>query len=1191
VVERQVPSITDDNVDTNVGVETDSIRTILDFLARPESLKSIPLNNATVKGSILGTFNVPNDILPVMKRDKIVGFKNFRADVNLQVRVNTNPMVCGRIIVGYFTPNQFNRANSGFLTNGYGMFNSLTSMTACPHVEIDLASGESLGFKIPYISPLSHWDMTQIDPSDEDLKDYPTTMIMFVVAYTDISVPSGAASLQLFVGLDNVDLSFPTFPTRELLGVQNVIAAELISKGMDSSAALQFSKRIPRNTRIEQQGFLSSIIGVAGKIANVVSPLTDGIPIIGGVVSAAGKIAEPAAQIASAFGFSKELVNCEPSPREIIFNRYAQNVDGVDTSRVFALSHCNTLKNDAAELVTGQDEMSFAYMFGRSEYFQSFYWDSQLNPAGASLVKFLVDPMICDQDFGIVPYIGGNIQPPADIIVPTHLAYLSHMHYYWRGSLKYTFKFAKTAFHIGRVRIMWLPGDQDPNYDPQVTYDVNSPEASYFLQQVVDLRDTNEVVFTVPFSSNRPFNTCVGAAFAANTHPDYSSNGTVLVQALTNLSAPSSVAQKIQCVIEISAGDDFELAVFKGNPWFVPVGDESKMRVRYDVDGPINNNTFTEKETYGGINSVIAMNPNVAHVIVDNTVGVSVTNTPLSVAIDTSPLQPLDVTVVNANNINVALAEANATVKVTADPSLPVNLVGTGNVHITDANLNVTAAIPSPVTVQTNSLFPLKIDDGLPLNVYVQNSLPIDVSFDSGSSMNVNVVGQSIVTESTLAIYSSTLKPSGVIGPMSYLYLLPGMTLLQDIDRAEANYHLKSAVAVGTADYNVFTALTGTDPADISLNYTGVPVGGEDFGLSDATLINNKVQMPSEHHGGLLRWFELAATSALIAGVEPVQIEQQSNLTTDATTVAVNVPLTTSKKFDAAAISMGEHNFSVRSLIKIFQLNTTMKYIVKTGSLPGTKTYRWNGMQLYPQSIQPYVSSVGVGTGFSYEQMHNPTMAMHYPDLIDAFSMCFGYWKGSMRVKIANLNAGESSAQITYRPSYSVTGNLPAPPLSIDQNGNATPVLPYTSDRMGSDNSNPSNMWLPETSMHEMFISNDMEARDIQFQVPFYHPIMQQKVASGIQYHGVPFYSSKNVGGDWYMPQNIYKIQYEHSVMGDAYSSRNFNYNYYRAAADDFSFHLLQGIPPMARTRISKSGGASALSISTVNSNLTVKAV
>lgn len=1127
--QRFEPSIVDGTPAPFVGVENESIRTILDFLARPESLKSIPISNGVVKGTVLSTFDIPNDVLPVMKRDKIVGFKNFRADVHMQIRVNTNPMACGRLIIGYFTPNQFNRANSGFLTNGYGMFNSLTSMTACPHVEVDLASGESVSFVIPYISPLSHWDLTQIDPSDVHLKEYPTTMIMFVAAYTDLSVPSGSSSLQLFVGLDNVDLSFPTFPTRELLGVRNVFAQELISHGMSTDQAFIMSRKVPRNTRIEQQGFLSSIIGVVGKIASVVSPITAGIPVIGGVVTTVGKIATPVAQIASSFGYSKELVNCEPEPREIVFNRYAQNVDGVDTSRVIALSHCNALQNDAAELVTAQDEMSYAYMFSRSEYFQSFYWDSETDPAGATLVKFLVDPMICDQDFGIQPFDGQHLQPPADIIVPTHLAFVSHMHYYWRGSLKYTFKFAKTAFHVGRIRIMWLPGDQDPAYDPQVTYDESSPEASYFLQQIVDLRDTNEITFVVPFSSNRPFNTCVGASFALNSHPDYSSNGTVLVQALTNLSAPSSVAQKVQCVVEIAAGDDFELAVFKGNPWYVPVGEENKVTAHYKVSGPGSGLVPIQRETYGGINYVSAVNTAAAHVIVDNNVNTTITNVPVMVSLSGDT------------------------------PAAHV---------IVDNDVNATIT-----------------------NVPLMVSVSGDVSLGS-STINANIVGQKVATNSLLAIYSTELLSDLSQGPGAYKFYKVGDTILHPMTDATYKYSLQTTIDMSSSDANIFTALKNVDPSALLLASTGtaVPDTLGDNGPSFVSLINNKVQQASPHHGGLLRWFETAAVMDLAAAAgeeSSMQIQQQSNLSTAPSNLVVQHPITNVEKFDAAAISMGEHNFSARSLLKLFQLNSTMKYVQKTGGSPAQQlSWRWNGMQVYPQCLQPYMTSTVVGNGTVVSTSANPTIVTHYPDLVDIFGVCFGYWKGSMRVKIANMGAGECSAQITYRPSYSLDGSLPAPPLSIDNNGNSSPILPYTSDRFGTDLEH-NNLDLPETSMHEVFVANDLEARDLQFQVPYYQPLMQTKVASGIQYHGTPLYSSENEGGDWYMPQNVYKVQYEHSSVGDPASARNFTYKYYRAIADDFSYHLLQGIPPLARTRISKSGGAKASSISTIGTNLT----
>lgn len=868
-----------------------------------------------------------------MKRDKIVGFRNFRADVRLQIRVNTNPMVSGRIVVGYYAPNLYNNGNGvDVFGNAFFYGTSLTSLTGCPHVDIDLASGEGAELVIPYYNSTSHWDMTQVDPSDPALSSLPTTLVLFVVAYTNIDVPSGVASLQLLAGLENVDLSFPTYPTRQLAGARSLFQKELQDAGVDEEKARVLSSGISKDHySFTQQGLVADIAGVVGNVANTVAPLTSGVPILGGIVNAAGAVAGPFAKIAGALGFSKELHNEPPSTTEIIMSKYSQNMDGLDSSRVIGLSSANTLANDAAVCSTEEDEMSFAYMFKRPEFFQMFDWDSATQPAGSKLVAFKVDPMICNQKFPATSYTNGR-SPPADLISPTHLAYVAHMFNYWRGSLKYHFKFAKTAFHVGRVRILWLPGDQDPNYDPAVTYATGSPEASYFHQMIVDLRETSEAVFEVPFSSNRPFNFCEGADFASEAHPDYGSNGTIIVQAMTSLSAPSSVAQKIQCAIEIQAGEDFELAMFKGNPWMFPTAQGDFMS--YGVGGStMTSRNFVARgdETYGGINE------------------------------------------------------------------------------------------------------------------YVQQS-------------NLGIASDKV---------ASTELPDS--------------------------------------------------------------------------------------------------------------------------------PL------DVASTCMGERINSVRALTKIFQLNSIINWSKSTTdpTEDSNKYVRPLGLMISPQAMMPHYSEQVVSAMSTND---NPpaldwatkldgmnAQTNHMPDILDAFSVCYGFWKGSTRAKIVQRNGGYSTALVTYRPSSTMLGEAGFP-TAYDRAGFSSPVFPCTGDESSfassTNNNTPFRISKITESTHETVIANDIEARDIQLQIPYYQPLTMTRTGTSTQYaiksgagnkaSPAPLFNAHD--NHWYMPHNIYRIVYEQGDPNAKTSNRPVQFRYYRAAADDFRFHLLQGVPMMSRLDASRIGGVDTTS-------------
>lgn len=906
-------------------------------MARPESIQSIKLTSGVTPAlTTLALIEVPTDTLPQMKRDKIVGFRNFRCDVRVQVKVNTNPFVSGRVIVGYYVPNAYtHREGSYVLGNNFSYLHSLTSLTGCPNVQIDLASGESADIMVPYLNCTSHYDMTQVDPSDPAIAKVPPTTYLFVVAYTDINVPSGVASIQLLAGLENVDLSYPTYPTRHLAGTRNLFKQRLQAAGVTEEEANDLARAIHKDV-VVQQGLVSEISGVVGTVANTVAPFTSGVPILGDIVSTVGKIAGPFSKIAGMFGFSKELHHNVPETVEIKTARYAQNIDGVDTPRVVALSSANKLANDADVCTTAEDEMSFAHFLSRSEFLSSFKWDAATGVAGAKLYSIRVDPMMHNTDWQSEANPSAEA-PVSDVMSPTHLSFLTTMFRYWRGSLIYRIKFAKTAFHVGRVRVLWLPGDQDPDYDPAVTYVEGNPEASYYHQTIVDLRETNEIEFKVPFSSNRPFNYCESPYYSVTSHPDYCSNGTLLVQALTDLSAPSSVSQYIHCVVEIQAGDDFEVAMFKGVPWTYP--------------------------TNGG------------------------------------------------TVMNYGLGK------------------GTGSTVIYKPHANET----------------------------------------------YGGIGASVYQQSGLGITTGTTSVSAAPG------------------------------------------------------------------------------------------------------------EQQLSV---------------------AETSMGERILSWRALSKVYQLNSLINWANAKTTGAGKDSTRPAGMIISPQSMMPYnsvqvVTACVPGTGVVPDLTRNTwtftpdgmtAQSTHTPDILDALSVCYGFWKGSLRMRIVQRNAGKPTAIVSYMPSsfcdtYGKFNDMPAG--YPDTSGFSSPVFPATADECtvygDGRKVHLAKIADIQSAPHETVVANDVEARDLQLQVPYYQPLTMTRTGAAIQYSKdkriQPFHDAAT--GLWYMPHNFYRICYDVGDQFTATDDRPTQFRYYRAAADDFRFHFLQGIPPMALYRSAAIGWNVANSMDT----------
>lgn len=136
---------------------------------------------------------------------------------------------------------------------------------------------------------------------------------------------------------------------------------------------------------------------------------------------------------------------------------------------------------------------------------------------------------------------------------PTILNYISSFFVYWTGSLVYTFRFVKTDYHSGRIEISFHP----------FTNDVRKDRINYAYRAVIDLRDTTEVSLTIPYVAPQPWKRVLPASPLSDAKWEQFGPGTtgrLVVRAITPLIRSSAVVyDKVHCVIEVRAGDDFRL--------------------------------------------------------------------------------------------------------------------------------------------------------------------------------------------------------------------------------------------------------------------------------------------------------------------------------------------------------------------------------------------------------------------------------------------------------------------------------------------------------------------------------------------------------------------------------------------------------------------------------------------------------
>ncbi len=273
---------------------------------------------------------------------------------------------------------------------------------------------------------------------------------------------------------------------------------------------------------------ISTALKTAGKVAGTLSS----IPALSAYARPVQWAADVSARLAYTLGYSKPALNDSINYYAPQQNRYAASGSGVDTSFPLTIVHNNEtgLRTDLTP--RSEDEMSFAYLKKVQCLWQSVSW-----PVNSTTQ--LLTTAIAPTGF----YTQTSITGTGHAVTAKCFAPFAHLAQYfsaWRGSIDLTLKFVKTQYHTGRLELIWTPGTVVGG-----TADQNIGA----MRSIVDIRFSDEVVIKLPW--------LIGQSYLAPSN----GSGTFAINVVNALKAPSNVAQSVDVLIYVRAGDDYELAV------------------------------------------------------------------------------------------------------------------------------------------------------------------------------------------------------------------------------------------------------------------------------------------------------------------------------------------------------------------------------------------------------------------------------------------------------------------------------------------------------------------------------------------------------------------------------------------------------------------------------------------------------
>lgn len=485
-----------------VGSNVNDIQDIAMFLGKPYVAPRVPWTSADLSNSVLSSFSIKDILrahLPWSR--KYQGYRYMRGTAVVRLELNAQPFQAGKLLV-HFLP-QYG-ARPSFVSK----LQCLAAKTQQYSVEIDCRDSAAM-LRIPYISPFSHCNL--LSSAYED--DWGS---VFITVLSPL-VSAAVTNVDVFYSLhfEDVELEAPT--------AQSGVARTGKARSRPNKAI------ISEREEVSKGGHISSTLEA---LVDPIHYFKD-VPILGTFVNTAQNVLKGSAGIFKAFGWAKPLNTSAPMPVARAGLKNLTNFNGSNLSAPLALDAGNKLEK--YDLMGGLpiDEMSFSYLKKIPAFCYSFSWSTADAP-GSSIdfrdIQLESLRQTVTNTLGGIPY-STYFAPP--------FVYIARHFRFWRGSVNMHIKFVKTQFHTGKLVV---------TYDTATGAAIANDQATTSLREIIDLKDSYEVVLNLPYLSNRTYE-----EFAAII-------GQVRIRVLNQLVATSTVSSAVQVLVYFSAGDDFEVA-------------------------------------------------------------------------------------------------------------------------------------------------------------------------------------------------------------------------------------------------------------------------------------------------------------------------------------------------------------------------------------------------------------------------------------------------------------------------------------------------------------------------------------------------------------------------------------------------------------------------------------------------------
>lgn len=445
--------------------------------------------------------SLPSALINSASKDlKLDKFAYLTADIKVKVAIQSQAMITCMFYLCYMPLEDYLPVIAQVRSKHF------TQITSLPGVMFNLTSTNTAEITIPYSSFFEKWPLyTGMDASNQNVRDWAHVYLYALAPLRSAGSPNITINAWSWFDKDSLKVEGPT----SLSIVDGVQYADSIHTPLINDVKIKRKRHLHNQINLGETSKVLSSTSVGKKLmSNIVKPIVKVTP---------KWVADTLSGAASMLGFSAP-VSTDPIHSYVnIPAKGFTNSTKIDNSVVLGGTADNAVDPRCAQY-NDKDELALDYLCNIPAVIGLEYWKA----SSGLLLKYPVNFR-----GRIVSAFGGT----AMVCTPGEFAMMLFKKN--RGTIVFQIDIAKTAFHTGRIEIVYVPDD--------FTGDSPPDETDNCFRQIVDLSETSRVEFEIPFLNYSLF---------LNSTSDDSNCGHVWIRNLTNLAySESTVSDTVDIIV------------------------------------------------------------------------------------------------------------------------------------------------------------------------------------------------------------------------------------------------------------------------------------------------------------------------------------------------------------------------------------------------------------------------------------------------------------------------------------------------------------------------------------------------------------------------------------------------------------------------------------------------------------------